>query len=260
MKKVEGNNMFKINSKSLSLTKINPYYQGKDHYLPYKYKDPSFKTKYNGFLMQKDFYLFNLMKNHLKKRVSYKNNNQKNLPLIESHPIEVSKKTELVFNSEDFKKKQIINEYRKYAFSKLKKEFFNFNPVTSKSDMVNYRRAKFKNIPTYRQNVRYNPKMFILNFKKQINQKNYKNWERIKQEYELKELQNGNKDDIFYDKDKIWEIINDNKKKFLNSINTEYSDNEQKKENELNKGKSMTLSPIKRMHIFKKKNIRIKES
>lgn len=257
MKKVEGNNMFKINSKSLSLTKINPYYQSKDHYLPYKYKDPSFKTKYNGFLMQKDFYLFNLMKNHLKKRVSYKNNNQKNLPLIESHPIEVSKKTELVFNSEDFKKNQIINEYRKYAFSKLKKEFFNFNPVTSKSDMVNYRRAKFKNIPTYRQNVRYNPKMFILNFKKQINQKN---WERIKQEYELKELQNGNKDDIFYDKDKIWEIINDNKKKFLNSINTEYSDNEQKKENELSKGKSMTLSPIKRMHIFKKKNIRIKES
>ena len=257
MKKVEGNNMFKINSKSLSLTKINPYYQSKDHYLPYKYKDPSFKTKYNGFLMQKDFYLFNLMKNHLKKRVSYKNNNQKNLPLIESHPIEVSKKTELVFNSEDFKKKQIINEYRKYAFSKLKKEFFNFNPVTSKSDMVNYRRAKFKNIPTYRQNVRYNPKMFILNFKKQINQKN---WERIKQEYELKELQNGNKDDIFYDKDKIWEIINDNKKKFLNSINTEYSDNEQKKENEISKGKSMTLSPIKRMHIFKKKNIRIKES
>lgn len=255
MKKVVGNNMFKINSKSLSLTKINPYYQSKDHYLPYKYKDPSFKTKYNGFLMQKDFYLYNLMKNNLKKRVSYKNNNQKNLPLIESHPIEVSKKTELVFNSEDFKKKQIINEYRKYAFSKLKKEFFNFNPVTSKNDMVNYRRAKFKSIPTYRQNVRYNPKMFILNFKKQINQKNYKNWERIKQEYELKELQNGNKDDIFYDKDKIWEIINDNKKKFLNSINTEYSDTEQKKENEQLKGKSMTLSPIKRLHIFKKKNI-----
>ena len=99
--------------------------------------------------------------------------------------------------------------------------------------------------------------MFILNFKKQINQKNFKNWERIKQEYELKELQNGNKDDIFYDKDKIWEIINENKKKFLNSINTEYSDTEQKKENENEqiKGKSMTLSPIKRNHIFKKKKI-----
>jgi hypothetical protein len=248
-----GGNMFKINSKSLSLTKINPYYQRKDNYLPYKYKDPSFKTKYNGLLMQKDFYLFNLMKNHLKKTISYKNNNQKNLPLIESHPIEVSKKKELVFNSEDFKKKQIINEYRKYAFSKLKKEFFSFNPVTSKSDMMNYRKAKFKNIPTYRENVRYNPKMFILNFKKQINQNNFKRWEKIKQEYELKELQNGYKDDIFYDKDKIWEIINENKKKFLNSINTEYSDTEQKNENEQIKGKSVTLSPIKKMHILKKK-------
>jgi hypothetical protein len=92
-----GGNMFKINSKSLSLTKINPYYQRKDNYLPYKYKDPSFKTKYNGLLMQKDFYLFNLMKNHLKKTISYKNNNQKNLPLIESHPIEVSKKKRISF-------------------------------------------------------------------------------------------------------------------------------------------------------------------
>ena len=252
MKKL-GGNIFRINSKSLSLSKINPYYQNKDHYLPYKYKDPSFKTKYNGLLMQKDYYLFNLMKSHLKKRIPYKNNKEKDLPLIESHPIEVSKKTELVFNSEDFKKKQIINEYRKYAFSKLKKEFFNFNPATSKSDMVNYRRAKFKNIPNYKQNVRYNPKMFILNIKKQINQNNYKNWERIKQEYELKELQKGDKDDLFYDKDKIWEIINDNKKKFLNSINTDYSDTKQKNENEQIKEKSLTLSPGKRIRIFKKK-------
>ena len=117
--------------------------------------------------------------------------------------------------------------------------------------MINYNKNKYKNIHTYRQNIKKKKKMFILNFKKQINQKNYKNWERIKQEYELKELQNGNKEDIFYDKDKIWEIINDNKKKFLNSINTEYSDTEQKKENEQIKGKSMTLSPIKRMHIYK---------
>ena len=253
--KKSGENIFKISPKSLSLSKINPYYQNKEHYLPYKYKDISFKTKYNGLLLQKDFYLFNLMKSHLKKKISYKIINKEDLPLIESHPIEVSKKTELVLNSEDFKKKQIINEYRKYAFSKLKKEFFSFNPVASKSDMMNYRRAKFKNIPTYRQNVRYNPKMFILNFDKQINQKNFKNWERIKQEYELKELQNGNKEDIFYDKDKIWEIINENKKKFLNSINTEYSDTEQKKENEQIKGKSMTLSPIKRMHVFKIKKL-----
>lgn len=254
MKKVGGNNIIKVNSKSLSLSKINPYYQNKDHYLPYKYKDPSFKTKYNGLLLQKDFYLFNLMKNHLKGQISYKNINKKDLPFIESHPIEVSKKKELVFNSDDFKKKQIISEYRKYAFSKLKKEFFNFNPVTSKSDMMSYRKAKLKNIPTYRENVRYNPKMFILNFKKQINYNNFKKWERIKQEYELKELQNGNKDDIFYDKDKIWEIINNNKKKFLNSINTDYSDNDQKNESEQIKGKSVTLSPIKRLHIFKTKN------
>ena len=103
--KKSGENIFKISPKSLSLSKINPYYQNKEHYLPYKYKDISFKTKYNGLLLQKDFYLFNLMKNHLKKEISYKNIIKKALPLIESHPIEVSKKTELVLNSEDFKKK-----------------------------------------------------------------------------------------------------------------------------------------------------------
>lgn len=53
MKKVGGNNIIKVNSKSLSLSKINPYYQNKDHYLPYKYKDPSFKTKYNGLLLKR---------------------------------------------------------------------------------------------------------------------------------------------------------------------------------------------------------------
>ena len=50
MKKYD-KNKFRIKSKSLSLSKINPYYDNKENYLPYKYKDPSFKTQYNGPLM-----------------------------------------------------------------------------------------------------------------------------------------------------------------------------------------------------------------
>ena len=207
MKKSE-KNKFKINSKSLSLTKINPYFNNKENYLPYRYKDPSFKTEYNGPLMQKDYYIVNLMNNRLKKVNSYKKINKDNLPFIQSTPIEVSKKTDLVFNSAEYEKQKIIKEYAKYAFYQLKRHFFCFNPISSKNDLINYRRAKFKGKPLYKEKIRYNPKLFMVNFQNNINQNNYKNWERIKEEYELKEINEPQKIDRFYDANKIWKILN----------------------------------------------------
>ena len=242
MKKFD-KNKFRIKSKSLSLSKINPYYDNKENYLPYKYKDPSFKTQYNGPLMQKDLYLLNLMNNRLKKVSSYKSIEKDELPLIQSTPIEISKKTDIVFNSAELEKQQLIKEYTKFAFIKLTNNFFNFNPVSSKSDLIKYRKNKFKGIPIYKERLKYNPKTFMVNFQKQINQNNYQNWEKIKEKYEKKELINPIKNDKYYDENKIWEILNINRRNINNKSYKNFTEG--------NKQTDLILTENKRICIFK---------
>ena len=248
-----GKNKFKIKSKSLSLSKINPYYDNKENYLPYKYKDPTFKTQYNGPLMQKDYYLLNLMNNRLKKVITYKSLDKDELPLIQSKPIEIYKKTDLIFNSAELERQQLIKEYTKFAFSQLKRSFFNFNPVSSKNDLIKYRKNKFKGIPIFKEAIRYNPKTFMMNFQKQINQNNYQNWEKIKEEYEKRELNDPIKNDKYYDENKIWEILNINKRNIKNNnFNSHLTDaNQNNYENEQIKEENMPLSENKRICIFK---------
>ena len=53
MKKIN-KNKFEANTKSFSLTKINPYLTNKSNYLTYLYSYPSFKKTYKGHLLQKD--------------------------------------------------------------------------------------------------------------------------------------------------------------------------------------------------------------
>ena len=246
MKKIK-RNKFKINSKSLSLTKINPYFENKENFLPYKYKDPSFKTQFNGLLLQKDFHLLNLMNNRLKKVTSYKDIYKRQLPQIQSS--EISKKKDIVFNSAEYERKQIINEYAKYVFSKLKKDFFNFNPYTSRNGLINYRKNISKGFRTDR-NKNYNPNKFIMDFQRQIHQNNYRNWEKIKEEYEQRELSDPNKVDKFYDKERVWEILNENKKKFLKSINRGYYSNDKYQSEK----KFVTLPANKSVRFFEIKN------
>jgi hypothetical protein len=194
------------------------------------------------------------MKNRLKKVISNKKMGKKELPTIYNSPIEISKKTDLVFNSAELEKKKFVNEYAKFIFSKVEKKFFNFNPVLSRNDMINYRKNKFKGYNTYRQPMKHNPKTFIAEFRRQVNQKNYQNWEKIKQEYEQKELSEPKRVDKYYDKDKVWEILNENKKNYLQSINTDYSD-----EDLINniKDKSLHLSSNKRVNIVNNKNKKV---
>ena len=244
MKKKFDKNKFKKKSKSSSLSKINPYYDNRDNYLPYKYKDPSFKTKYNGPLMKKDLYLLNLMNNRLKKVESYEKLDKNELPMIQSSPIEVSKKKDLVLNSSEIEKQQFKKEYSKYIFYKLKNKFFNFNPITSRNDMIKYRKNKFRGIPMYKEKIRYNPKTFLVNFQ---NQNNYKNWEKIKEEYEKKELSAPIKNDKFYDENKIWEILNINKRNDKNFDSYIYYTEGDRH----NKKISKSMSEKKRILIFK---------
>ena len=254
MKKID-KNKFAINSKSFSLSKINPYYENKEHYLPYRYKDPSFKTKYNGLLMQKDYYIINLMDKRLKKLPAYKRENKKDLPLIQSNPIEVSKKKDIIFNSTEFEKSKSIKEYSRYIINNLKRDFFKFNPYTTRSEMINYRNNNIKNNSTYNQNIKNNPKIFLMSFQKKIHENNYKNWDKIKEEYERKELNEPNKFDKYYDKDKIWEILNENKKRFIKSLNSNYSyEDNLFNRSHLKDGKSVTNFSKIRIGKYKSEN------
>ena len=118
-------NKFEVNAKSFSLTKVNPYYDDKTHYLPYRYKDPSFKKKYDGPLMQKDLYILNLMNNRFNASSDkYTFKNRKNLPFINTNQIEISSKKDIVFNSTEYYKNQRRDEYINYSFDKLKKKIF----------------------------------------------------------------------------------------------------------------------------------------
>ena len=249
-------NKFKIKPKSLSLSKINPYYDNKENYLPYKYKDPSFKTQYNGPLMQKDLYILNLMNNRLKKVLSYKSLERDELPLIQSTPIEVSKKTDIVFNSVEFEKQQLIKEYTKFAFIKLKNSFFNFDPVSSKNDLIQYRKNKnkFRAIPIHKERLKYNPKTFMINFQKQIIQNNCQNWEKIKEEYEKKELNELLKKDKYYDENKIWEVLNIKKKNVKNEGHKHITEGDKYNKDDEQEKVSLPLSENKRICIFKSEN------
>ena len=202
------NDKFEINSKSCSLTKINPYYQDKTHYLPYRYKDPSFKVKYNGPLLQKDLYLLNLMNNHFNissDKFSFKTKTE--LPLVNSNPIELSSKKDIVFNSEEYYKNQREDKSIDYAFSKLKRKFFYINPVFLKKELINYRKCKFKGTPLYQDKIKYNPKTFLLNFQKQVIENNCTNWEKLKNKHLEIETKRGDKDNKYHDNEKIYEVL-----------------------------------------------------
>ena len=198
-------NKFEINSKSISLTKLNPYYENKDHYLPYRYSDPSFKLKYNGPLMQKDLYLLNLMNNHFNASSSKKYDYKPNLPLIQSTQIDISKKKDIVFEPLEYYKTKNSEIKTNYAFSLLKKKFFYVNPVLLKKQLIDYRKNRFKGINVSQDKAKYNPNKYGLNFQKQVIENNYKNWEKIKEKHLKKELEGYN--DKYHDDNKIYEIL-----------------------------------------------------
>jgi len=230
-------NKFEINTKSFSLTKVNPYFEDKSHYLPYRYKDPSFKKIYTGPLMQKDLYILNLMNNRFNvSSDKYSFKNKKDLPLINTNPIEISIKKDIVFNPTEYYKSQNRDKYINYSFDKLKKKFFYINPVLLKKQLIEYRKCKYKGIPTYQGQIKNNPKTFFLKFQKQVNDNNYLNWEKIKKQHMENEAKRGNKIDKFHDDDKIYEVLG------MRSPNISEEKEQRKTYHSISKFKTMKLS------------------
>ena len=216
-------NKFEANPKSFSLTKINPYYEDKTHYLPYRYSDPSFKKEYKGPIMQKDLYLLNLMNNHFNSSSNqFTFKNKQNLQLLNTNPIELSSKKDIVFNSTEYYNNQREDISTNHAFSKLKRKFFYFNPVILKEQMINYRKCKFKGIPLYQDKLKYNPKTFLINFQKKVNENNFLNWEKLKKNHDEVVKKKGNIDTKFHDNEKIYEVLGLKKPRAVKAKHTSF--------------------------------------
>ncbi len=204
-------NKFNVNSKSLSLTKVNPYFGNKEHYLPYKYSDPSFKSTYHGPLLQKDFFLINMMSNRLKKNFSFINGKQRNSNSTNLGSV-IAKDSVLSFNFPKSPKEKIDGNFTEYAFSLLKEKYFRFNPRTNREKMFQYRNKKSTFGKYYIQNQEKEIDNYLNNYNNEINKRNYQNWEKIKEEYSKKY--------IFEDKFTLsCKNNNDNYETFKNVIN-----------------------------------------
>ena len=191
IKSYNNKNKFIENLKSISLTKINPYYENKSHYLPYKYTDPSFKTKYQGPLMQKDLYILNLINNRINKKKFFLNNNK------EKEKSEINNKLfpnvavtkDLIFNSNEIDKKKAKADFTGYMTSQIKKKFFDFNPIASKEKYSQIRYYMNNNIPLSRgEPIRINNKYYLNLYKQKMREQTYKSWKRIKNEYLKRDL------------------------------------------------------------------------
>lgn len=87
MKKISINGLTSSFSshRSFSLKKFNPYVT-KQSFFPYKYKDPSFTTKFKGLTLKKDYFLQTLLSNRLNantrstKMFKFKRNRNLNSP------------------------------------------------------------------------------------------------------------------------------------------------------------------------------------
>ena len=190
-KSFKNSNKFKVNIKSISLTKINPYYENKSHFLPYKYTDPSYKKKYKGPLMKKDLYLLNFINNRINKRKFLLNNNEEKEKSAISNNLfsNIAVNKELTFNSNEIEKKKAKADYSNYMTSLIKQKFFDFNPIKSREKYIKIREYMNKDIPQYKiTSKRINNTYYFNLYKQQIREQTYKNWKKIKKEYLKRDL------------------------------------------------------------------------
>lgn len=175
MKTHNSKNKFLVSQKSYSLTKINPYFNNPSNYLPFRYKDPSFKLKYKGLLMQKDLYILNLMKNNLNTNSLRTSDisNRRDFYKIEQQ-IEVANKKELFLPKENTKKK-LYESYSDYIKSLIKTKFFLLNNNENNLKTINSDNNAKKYIN------------FKTSFRKEVNQKKLEKWDNIKKRYKEKE-------------------------------------------------------------------------
>lgn len=211
-------NKFKIlNKKSMSLTKVNPYYNNKNHYLPYKYSDPIFCSTFQGPLMQKDYYILNLMNNRLNKNKN-KNQNQNRLNhfSVTNSPQRnlgsvITKESVLSLNSNEFHKQSYIENYKNYALSLLKDKYYRFNPLILKENSSSTSIKRKKNNQNFYtcQNSKKSMSYFLEKCMEDINHNNNNNFYNINNIYKKREKIKEKYSKTNYDENKY--VLFDNK-------------------------------------------------
>ena len=120
----------KLNSRSVSLTKLNPYFNKIGYNLPYNYEDPTFRKKCKGLFLKKDIYLQELIQKKLSNLPQVKMKKKKRHYFIDSNNTAYPK--EIILNTVFPLKKRRNNNIANKFFEMEERKLFESNPYIIK--------------------------------------------------------------------------------------------------------------------------------
>ena len=120
----------KLKARSVSLTKLNPYYNKIGYHLPYNYEDPTFRKKCKGLFLKKDIYLQELIQKKLSNLPQVKMKRPKKHYYIDSNNTAYPK--EIILNTVFPLKKRRNNNIANKFFEMEERKLFESNPYIIK--------------------------------------------------------------------------------------------------------------------------------
>ncbi len=120
----------KLKSRSVSLTKLNPYFNKIGYHLPYNYEDPTFRKKCKGLFLKKDIYLQELIQKKLSNLPQVKIKKPKKHYFIDSNNTAYPK--EIILNTVFPLTKRRNNNIANRFFEMEERKLFDTNPYIIK--------------------------------------------------------------------------------------------------------------------------------
>ncbi len=120
----------KLKARSVSLTKLNPYYNKIGYHLPYNYEDPTFRKTCKGLFLKKDIYLQELIQKKLSNLPQVKMKRPKKHYYIDSNNTAYPK--EIILNTVFPLKKRRNNNIANKFFEMEERKLFESNPYIIK--------------------------------------------------------------------------------------------------------------------------------
>ena len=132
----------KLNSRSVSLTKLNPYFNKIGYNLPYNYEDPTFRKKCKGLFLKKDIYLQELIQKKLSNLPQVKMKKKKRHYFIDSNNTAYPK--EIILNTVFPLKKRRNNNIANKFFEMEERKLFDSNPYIIKYGSFSFGKDNFR--------------------------------------------------------------------------------------------------------------------
>ena len=132
----------KLNSRSVSLTKLNPYFNKIGYNLPYNYEDPTFRKKCKGLFLKKDIYLQELIQKKLSNLPQVKMRKKKRHYFIDSNNTAYPK--EIILNTVFPLKKRRNNNIANKFFEMEERKLFESNPYIIKYGSFSFGKDNFR--------------------------------------------------------------------------------------------------------------------